>query len=353
MSEKQVPEEQIKFLREKLAGNDTFGRIRGRFPDKLGELGSVLADSESPTDFCRRWDQFCSDVRVIGNLLACLKRDGWNIAATELTRALQDKTYCLPGETVPLHETEPVTVVVFDFPRTLAMIRWIRCAHWMNLDCYLNERDNRLTENDKAVWNNDSVGQLLTYQLFEAFPNLEDHTRQRRARMDYEGRDLCKSYQEHVLNDFDHKQLLEIGLPLHLAWQTYNDHLELFEHSTGDLQRFGYICRADQAEVLSRFSREQQERIATWCVRMPKMKDNDDIHRLFVGFHSEEAHRGLWQNSTYLTSKGCAHNYGVVIMSSAFAEPLRNHTGRHHNSYSISQVFLGSVEEQLAFELEV
>jgi len=344
MKEKQVPEDQMKFLRNKLIGNEAFGRIRGLLPYELGVLGTILAASESPTDFCRRWDQFSSDARVIGNLLACCQRDGLNEAVKELTNALNDKTYRLPGETVPLHETEPYTVVVFDFPRTLTMIRWIRCAHWSSLNTYLKKIDNRW---DRSEWLH-SQDREFTQALFDAFPNLLQHTRERRARGDYEGWDLLKSYREHVLDGFDHEQLHEIGHSLHLAYYTYNDHLEI-RHNV-----FGYLVREDQGRLLARFTREQQKRITTWTVHLPKVfAESNKTNLLLVGFHPEQSHQDWEKVSNSYASPGCSCKYGAVIMNRQYAHPLDDHTCRYHKDVSISNVSLRETSEQLAFELSI
>lgn len=351
MKEKQVPEEQVRFLLDRLTGNQAFARCRGKFPDKLGVLGTILNESKSPSDFCRKWDQFSSDARIFGNLLACFTRDGWNSASEELQRALADNTYLIPGEIIPVHETEPITIVIFDFPKTLTLIRWIRCAHWMDLNFYLDEigdageilPDN--PENSKI----DRIGHTLTKRLFRAFPNLLQHSRERRRRGDYEGWDLVQSYREHVLENFDHSQLEKIGRPLSLAINTYNTHLELYE-SVGRLARLGYICRTDQAQVLSRFSRKQQKKIATWSMRLPRVIAKNNFDSLFIGFHPEKVHTE-WVESTYPTSPRCSNGYGVVVMAHPYAHPLEDHTRKHHEGVSISGVSLKNPNDMLAFEL--
>ncbi|HLD17546.1 MAG TPA: hypothetical protein VJB99_00540 [Patescibacteria group bacterium] len=344
---------QLAFLRNKLLGNEAFGRQRGQWGGSdyhrpLGVLGRMIATNPSPTAFCQDWDQFAADSRVMGNLLARFRRDGWKDAEDELMRALQDRAYLLPEETVPLHETAMFTVVVFDFVRTLEMIRWIRCAHWSSLNYYLDELDDTWeSQKRKSWWMEDVVGRTLTHRLFEAYPNLLEHTRARRKNGNYEGWDLCQSYQEQVSNRFNliGFNLLDIGHALRLAWRTYNDHLELGN------QPFGYICRTDQAEVLSRFSREEQEQIATWSVRLPKVTDRRDLDGLFIGFHPENVH-SVWQKDSPMTSIGCSNGYGVVLLSRRWeGEPL-THTERHHKSPSISRVDIKAPDEPLAFELE-
>ncbi|MFZ5365147.1 MAG: hypothetical protein ACOZBH_03040 [Patescibacteria group bacterium] len=352
MAEKQVPEEQqFEFLRQKLLGNEAFGRVRGTLglipDDELGILGTALAASESPTNFCQRWDQVSSDLRVFGNMLACFNRDGWEAASRELTRTLLDKTYRLPGETVPLHETEPVTVVVFDFSRTLTMIRWIRCAHWGDLNDYIREiNDDRESVAVKGDWFERNIPRQLTIQLYESFPDLFRYIREGSGEYDY--LDLVQSYRNHALGDIDTSQLSKIGYFLRLAWQTYNVRFAIAGLC------LGYFCRTDQAEVLSRFSRQQQNRIATWTVRLPRvLLEEQKISSLWIGFHPEQVHED-WKNvSNVYASLGCSNGYGVVVMNGKYYDPLRDHTSRYHKKFSSQNVTLDDINEQLAFELEI
>jgi hypothetical protein len=358
MTEKKVPEDQLAFLFSKLLGNQSFGRLRGSFSEGLGSLKTILEAAESPTDFCQRWDRFCGDARVMGNLLACFQRDGWDAAEQELTRALQDATYRMSGEEVPLHETEPVTIVIFDFKRTLTFIRWVRCAHFSSLNAYLDEIDYLVSVG--AEWSDENPAEgshlkdrdrVLTRKLFEAFPELEQYARDRRAGDHYEGRDLVEAYFKQVLDLFEQVELNEIGQPLCLAWNTYNDHLELYR-GVGNSLHYGYICRTDQAEVLSQFSRDQQKNIATWCVQLPKAMTDTQLKRMFLVFHPEAEHDKWISDSANVVSTSLSHGYGVVAMSRIFADPLDDHTNAHHDRYSLARVYLKDASDPLAFELE-
>jgi hypothetical protein len=328
MNAKQVPEkvpsseEQMRFLLEKLAGHQAFGRLRGRmmFSEKGDSgtmpqfklttwlpLGEMLQASDSPTGFCRMIDEQYADIRVIGNLLAQLRRDGWKHAETELSRALGDDAYFMDGESVPVEKLEPVTLLVLDFPRTLAMIKWIVTCDWWELNNVLF---------DKPVRD-------LTTELFRQFPTLLEHTKSRNVRMMYEGCDLLAAYKDAVISRF--RKAMEgfegLGMAsLVIHHGTYNRHLEIDRNDGGDV--FGFIIRAEQQDVLKRFSRDEQKHISTWLCHAPKLwmegfsiKPHYTWHRFDVGFHPEAEH-GSWMNRAgAFTSAGFSCGYGAVLLN--------------------------------------
>ncbi len=231
MSQYVVPgrDEQLQRLLERLTGHEAFGRLRGTFDpsvDQMERLTRLIAEAGSPTAFCAAWDQYTADVRVVGNILAQLRRDGWNAAADELESALKWSGYTLSGETVPLNKMAPLTALIIDFPRTHAMLTWMRAGHWIDLDSFLNGEK----------------GDSLAERLFNQFPSLRTHTTERRRRGDYEGWDLLAAYRDDVLSPFlrdvfgvspgsGKKSLLDKARPMEIGWQTYNDHLEVAEAS--------------------------------------------------------------------------------------------------------------------------
>jgi hypothetical protein len=354
MIEKKVPGEQMKYI-DKLVGNNTFASVRGRFRsiNDLGIFGDILEQAKSPTDFCNNWDQLSADMRVIGNILACCKRDGFNEAAEEIKKALVDPTFMLPGETVPFDKTEPFTVVVFDFEKTLTMIRWIRCAHWDSLDIYLDEYYGTLDKESLQNWIS-RTDYKVTHELFKVFPTLLSHACVRRKRKDHVGWDLLSSYRDYVLDDFDIMQFFKISAYLTMAKDTFNPYLEIFYNDA-----FGFLVREDQARVLSRFSRKQQKRISTWTVRLPVMLVDPFVTNqkgLFVGFHPEDNHGDFECNANAYPSQGCSNKYGVVAMDQQYNDPLFNHARCcHEDVYSFagpSRAVLLNSDEKIAFELD-
>lgn len=345
-------EEQLRQLLTKLAGHEAFGRLRGTFgPEdtKRRHLTGLVAGSQTPTAFCREWDQYSADVRVLGSMLAQFRRDGWDSAARELELALMLLGYTLPGEEVPLNETVPLTALIVDFPRTYAMISWIRAAHWMDLDRFLD---------------GDSVNPLTT-NLFDQFPSLQAHTVLRRKWGSYEGGDLLAAYRDDVLHPFLReafgleysanerpKSFLSEAKTMEVGNGTYNDHLELSHNA------LGYLFQDDQAAVLSRIPREHQNRVSTFSFRAPKIVVealNQGEYKwrqtLTVGFHPEERH-GDWSNTGgACPSKGCAHGFGTVLLDKR-RHDRNSHLSRYNNLRRDGSVTGYNEGDQVAFILQ-
>lgn len=301
MPEAVSAETQLGHLREKLLGNKSFRACRGKLNRSVADIINEFIDQvDNPTQFCKTWDEMNAAMRVMGNLLAQYKRDGYDVAYNELLLALKS-THIITGETIPFDETLPVTIVMFDPVRTSLMIRWIIDEHWQELNGYLNWVDS----NGK-----DCQPSKLTEELFQNFPTLEAHCRERRRCGDYEGWDLSKAYHESVLSKF----LVPKGwTPLKIGFGQWNDHIEIAD------QTFAFVVIGkDQAEVLSLFSREEQKSIATWHVNAPSdvMKTNSERARYYcVGFHEGTEHWHQSQKHPALTSKGVQAGWGVRILT--------------------------------------
>lgn len=325
---KQVPEEkrelernkQIQQLLEKLAGHEIFNRLRGTFDSqskRIDHLTHLITEAGSPTSFCAAWDRYASDVRVIGNIIAQLRRDGCDYAANELESALKWPGYMLPGETVLLSKTTPLTLLIIDFPKTIAMLTWIQAGHWMDLNNFLD---------GKKV-------NLLAERLFKQFPSLQTHTVKRRNSHKYEGGDLLSAYHEDVFFPFIHDafgttssneipNFFTESQPMEIAFGTYNDHLEVADGT------FGYIFLGDQASVLSRIPRKHQHRVTTFGFNAPKITVNEiqkDRRKNFrstswsyyfkIGIHPEIHHQKWLEMGGAYPSLGCAHGYGAVLLN--------------------------------------
>ncbi|MBX4201027.1 hypothetical protein KW786_02765, partial [Candidatus Parcubacteria bacterium] len=315
---KHVPEVsrdvQMAALRDSLLGHQAFGRVRGSGYDQLHEVISRLLDeAESPSDFLRMFDQWTGDLRVVGNKLAVLRRDGLADAEGELMSAFRDPAHVLTGETIPLHETVPVTILMLDPARTLAMIRWLIAGHWDNLNGQMVGEDDR----------------DLTTKLFAAFPSLTEFTALRRKWGNYEGWDLLAALYKDVAGRFPIDREWRGLSPAH---DIYNDHIELW--GEGSFQRdghrieapsnmFGFVIEAEQSEVLARFDRQQQAELATWQLHLPKALVSvwTDVARsrqynkagygsVRIGFYPEMDHPRWCKDYPALTSVGVSAGLG-------------------------------------------
>lgn len=310
--EKQVPENtnnQVTELQEKLRGHQIFGELRGNAGSLVGSIDRALDQSATPTEFCTNWDSLSAQLRVIGNLMATLKRDGKSEALEALRESLVDPLYVFQGETIPLEKTSPVTLVMFDPKRTLAMLRWILECHWQNLDDYL-KGEEFFSERHK----------VQTIELFKLFPSLEAASRMRSQCGDYEGWELAYAYQVDVLQ----KIKLPTGfVPMTIPYGQYNDHFEFSDshhaltkkvNEDGPvvkcLHHFAFLVKADQKDVLSHFTREEQENIATWQFRVhPESVE----HQCEVGLHLETEHEEWQGRKRTYASLGVSNGFGGVL----------------------------------------
>jgi len=316
-----VPEEsfirdaQVAILLQKLAGNKCFGRRRGQMGERLSDmLASIIDSTASPTAALRQWDALASDIRVLINNLAVLKRDGNDLAREEFFSALTQQEFTFTGESFPLKETLPRTIVMFGAPQTFTLLEWITCGHWNNLNRWIDCKDGKIER-----------GQLdLVGRVFEAFPSLEKFTRLRQKRGDYEGWDLLYAYSDDVLSHY------EIGddlRGLHM-FDGYNDHLEIVgkynawpvelglpKHYEGN---FIFIFEGEQDELLSRYSREQQKSIATWQLHVPTFvwEKVRAMNVFKIELHLEEQREQRQRVQPALTSRGVSHGYGARLMVS-------------------------------------
>jgi len=328
---KQVPEgvpsrdEQLASLRVELLGNKVFGRCRGRLRDLPDVFMTTAKESSSPTQFCGEWDDFVGQWRVMGNLLAKFRRDGWGDAYAELEKALTSAQYLWPGETVPLEATEPMTLVMFDPIRTMAMIHWLLEGHWMDLNNYLDWKD--------GVKRGYGPPDPRVTELFGLFSTLEKHARHRREMQDYEGWDLRCAYEDSVMKIFpeidgsigSRLSPRQIGskitaLAASLRYYQWNDHVEISDHA------FVFACQAEQGEVLKHFNRSQQERLATWQFQVPKVLMGNGVA---IGLHLEEEY-GRWQGMfPALVSHGVSGGLGGLIMTNPAPEEYKliSHSG--------------------------
>jgi hypothetical protein len=300
MSSKQVPEgqtvaskeEQLAKLREKLMGNQVFGRCRGKLGSAL-ELVDHVENTNSPTEFLNTWDSAVADARVMGNLLATYKRDRWMHAFDALREALYNKAYFFPGETAPLHETSPITILMLDPERTMLMLEWIVKEHWMELNAWLDKKDGTRTD---VTWLSER-----TMKLFEMFPTLERRCRDRRRYNFYEGSDLIFAHRDTVVDAFP--QIRNIPMKARdFTFGQWNDHIEL------EAQQFLFLYEGDQGDLLANFSREEQERIGTWQFDVPKALRFFDI-----GLHPESEHERWQKEFPAFASKGTSHGLGAFI----------------------------------------
>lgn len=297
---KQVPEDdQMKVLEEFVTGNRAFAKLRGKLVGSIaGTVGDIVSSTSSPTEFLQQYDEFVATVRIIGNKLACFRRDGMVLAERQLTKALQARDHRLPFEATAPCPKQPFTVVMLDPERTLAMIRWLTMEFWKTLEDYLD--GNRESS--------------ITNELFQAFPTLEANSRRRLQQGSFVGGDLVNSWIQTVEYAFDVESRTKFGKlsprELFLSLSQYDDHIEISKVWSG--RPYAYVVSGTQADVLSCFSREQQSLVGTWQLNVP---DTMPLHSYGeIGFHIESEHSAWTEENPDYVSVSVNHGMGVIAL---------------------------------------
>lgn len=305
---KQVPEnvpsreEQLSSLRKELIGNSAFSGCRGKW--NSDGLLDLVEKNDSPTQFCQKWDKFSGYFRIMGNLLAKYRRDGWQYAADALEKALRCSLNLLPGETIPLEMTEPVTIVMLDPERTLVLLNWLLESDPVTLNSFIRELSGENPEMEVDIW---------TRKLFELFPSLVEKEHERIRLNKYPGSELIEAYSEHVLKKFPK---IRTSSRLEFEHGQYSSHVEFWNNTVA------YAVLASQKEVLKMFSRDEQEMLATWSFNIPKDYLQVCINAgefrstkisFDVGFYSENEHE-LWKKEfPMMVSNGFSNGLGAII----------------------------------------
>lgn len=316
----QVPEtvpsayEQLAWLREHLAGSRAFADCRGKFGHTVEYLVSHMAKGDSSTDdYEQRLRVRLGSVRVMAVLIQRLFRRGWNVAFSELMSALENECYVLTGEIVPIERIIPVTFVMYEPDKTLAMLRWMFTHPLSDLDC-LGHMDVRPALLQKVS------------KLLMLFPVLDNYAFSRRKNDLPVGMELYLSHKEEVLDRFTIPQR---AIPMGLNWDYQQPMMKTMlryerQSNQGMTHPFAFLFRGwDQRRVLELYPREVQDHIATWQFHLPVVFKDIDTTHILVGLHCEDEHQKWLKCHPTYASKGVAQGMGGLVI------PLRCPTERY------------------------
>jgi hypothetical protein len=351
---KQVPEEidnsrssgiQIRDLIRKLEGNRNFGRYRGKLDGAAQWLGELAKSVDSPTDFRRLWEEVAPDLIILGGELAKLYRDGDHAAFEALVSALGNEDYLFPGEVIRVEKSVPLTLVMFDPEKTMVMLNWILRGYFVDAWHYAYKKHDHFKYSAREGLPDQSFvdkrNEFLSFRLelvdklFATFPSLKKSTDSRWYYAssshwtpdDYNpGVDLVFAYGLDVLRKFGDNWPntgMEDFIGLRLLPGQY-DRIALGQtrHCVGGEEidcsgNFLFLYQGDQAELLSRFTREQQKKIATWQFRVHpntiSQINNHPSDRLKVGLHMEAEHETWRYTNTSLASLGFSQGMGGLL----------------------------------------
>ena len=312
---KQVPEEkkrlseeeQLAKLREELAGNKAFGLQRGRWEQRLIDLLLPFVEADSPTQAVKRFDAFAADARVMVQKLARLRRDREKAAFEMMNVAMRFADRIIPGETFPLEQTRPITLVMFDFERTFFVNEATKSSRWqapywahMGHDCSLLE----VNEFGPLFphWRDDATGNFPISVLAKIFWNQMKRELHLDKKVIVQTR-FFEYWPETVVKDG-----LAFDFGAHWLWLKFPD-------SLGMIQRLPvaawYEGRPDV--FLRLFTREEQRLIRTWSFDCPRVVEPDAF-----AFHDEGDHARWRKEEPALMSLNVSEGLGVAITPLSF-----------------------------------
>lgn len=330
-----LPEEMRELL-EKLAGNKAFQACRGRYGAPVNSLFTEVAGN--PSAFCREFDSTMASMRVMGNLLATLKRDGKVLAATELEQALTHEHVML-GETVPLEETAPMTLVVVEPERTFALMHWMLYDQlWFEMDQYIRHLDDGTNKPSQA-----------TLEIFKAFPPLEHAVRRRlKTNLTLEGEDVVEAFYDSVVMQFNIPESWGHVVPLYLAPNQTSDVFH-WGYGSDSSHPVAYCVWKDQKTVLGGVERKNQERIGTWRINLPTLIS--DIDGRIIAFHEESEHQTQTAHDPTLVSRGCQFGMGARVFTRVFSSDFYGSDPPEIDGYGFPRYSDGTKDGKFRFAL--
>lgn len=300
--------DELEALANKLAGNEAFAKCRNTFLRNVSDVvEGMIGESANPTEFCQKFDAHFAAVRVMGNILAQLKRDGNRKAYEELKQALETDDFFLTGQDAALDETIPITLLMLEPAKTLTLLEWMKKGLTAELNTFV------------GISHRDATIQEVTRALFAAFPTLEQHTRlskQLLADNYHDGAGLLPAYKDEVA-----------GLPDSFAGAipligAFMERLLRSVEQSGSGSAFTFpiaymFIGKEQSEVLGMFDRERQQRIATWQLRIPRviLRRGRVANAMNIGIHPETEHV-IWKKKLPpFVSKGVTHRNGIAFLT--------------------------------------
>ena len=117
-------QEQLAQLLLMLTGHQKFGKHRGKLDISVADKLSSIATSDiSWAQKKKQAQEIFGDWMVLLRIMAKLFEDGNTDAFDEFLKALRLPDYLLPGEIIPVDQTEPVTFILFDADEMLEFLK--------------------------------------------------------------------------------------------------------------------------------------------------------------------------------------------------------------------------------------
>ncbi len=298
-------EEQLRKLRQKLAGHRVFGKLRGKFEDFSPE--DFLHDKKDrplcPSKVQERFAKWIADRKVMFQLLATLGRDSQTVAYEELLKALCED-HVITGEDIPLEQTEKGVLVMVDPEKTILLVRWLYTS--------TPEDGKKWVAEGKLPPDRGMCGSL-TPQLVETFPDLVEEFKNPLNRILEFPLEKIHPHLEKARERFRQKMCAD-----DVKWICIDPGRTHYWRGCRAVALF--LHGKDQKGALSFFTREEQKSISTWKFDYPKITRRKmgvswgSSPNFWIGLHPEEEHTKWRRRWPSFASRGCANNLGAVIV---------------------------------------
>lgn len=297
---------ELETLVRKLIGHGAFERCRDSLQySVIDTIERAIRDSTGRTDAQARLYAVLADVYVMGSMLAGLKFNNQQRAYKELRKALMSRNFFLTGETVPLGQTVPVTILMLEPAKTFILLQWMAEARTAELYAHLGIPFRRMEE---------APVQEVTRRLFAEFPMLENRVRQGHEAKQDCGTELEIAFKETIAG-------LPDSFPGSLPLITSEMERLLDTNATGGCGSMFTFPVAwmfpgkEQSEILGLFDRKDQERVTTWQLHVPLMtfQFNGTFEYVKIGMHPESEHAQWARRMPPFVSKGVTRSHGALF----------------------------------------
>lgn len=316
---------------KKLGNHQILAKWRGNLtPEQRDFLFHMLSNSESPSDFRKKWQEFMSNFQVIGNLLKQHERDGKTEIKEELTSALDYQSYIFPGQKLREKELQPVTFIILEPDKTLQLVNFLNLElHWfLHISPYSVAKNKFRYKNDKRFKTEQGYHNLLKKyiplfkKLIQTFPILGEI--QNWHDMSAVSRYLRAAYQIEIVEKF--KTFSKATKDFSFLPQTYYNNEQklqftrIFNSRKDCIKLHGFLfgIKGTADNVLKYFSEEEIKKIAFWQINIPHKLLESFYSRLFfsnikIQLYSAEEHEYWKKLYPTLTSTNSNNNQGITI----------------------------------------
>ncbi len=319
MSTKHVPREdedeeyaeQLGILLQKLAGSDALRTCRGFFGKNERDIRDFLngVSNSSPNQAAHAWDEMSLAVRQMLILAAQLGRDGLEDARRLLLLLLTEPGYILPGEIIPLEDSETYTILMLQPAKMLRFLKWVLQQKVHEAGPCLNHKLGYL-----RTWSDETKAILHLFDVKQVWEidGRREHPRQVantvRGAIELSHHEELGDWKDLLYKKMGTDTKTERGFALCLARHPDHEMLANRDEYMYYDTVVAYAIKAKQSEVLSFFPRNAD--IATWVVEAPNVWDG----YFKVGLHPESEEDALKDEFRSLLSKGFSFGLGACVL---------------------------------------